>query len=211
MKSLLVISLFFFSMVLIHAQNECTDIIYPNDGESIIFDCCIDEVKNGNVVYFTKNGNAHFVKAIGLSKNGQYIDLNEFVDPPKQEAQVTDPGQAKYSGHNYNYYFAKYKGATSRRNIGIGLTILGTGLTIGGTAILAVESGKVASQQSDARINAGATMYLIGVISVNVGVPLWISGGIKRGNNKRAMDATRNNLSLSAATTGHGIGLMFNF
>jgi len=55
------------------------------------------------------------------------------------------------------------------------------------------------------------TMFLSGFVIANVGMPLFISGGIRSLNNKKAMNKIDNYPKLTFGTTNYGIGLVLNF
>ncbi len=73
MKKLILIIVYALSGLLTQAQEKCSDIIYLVDGESIIFNCCIEEVKHNNVVYYTTSEDTTLksTEAISIIKDGQ--------------------------------------------------------------------------------------------------------------------------------------------
>ena len=52
------------------AQEKCTDIICPTGMRSQINDCCIYDIKDGNVVYFVKEGDSSLIEARWIIKDG---------------------------------------------------------------------------------------------------------------------------------------------
>lgn len=92
------IFLLFCPLILSHlnvfAQEECKDIIYTEEGNNIIFDCCVKEVKNGNIVSYTKEGDTLNVVAVAITKDGQYIDLTKF---PKSTENQKIPLKENYN------------------------------------------------------------------------------------------------------------------
>ena len=56
----------------------------------------------------------------------------------------------------------------------------------------------------------GTVLFVAGTGMQTAGIPLWISGGIKRRNNKKAMEELER-LGLAIRASSHGIGLFLNF
>ena len=104
-----------------------------------------------------------------------------------------------YNEHNYDYYNAIFKKATKLRNVGIILTSAGVGLFVG--ALIA----------SNYNLNTTGILLLSSVATISVGAPLWIAGGVKRKNNRKAMEQIKRNMSVSFRTTNSGVGLVLNF
>ncbi|NQU34203.1 MAG: hypothetical protein HQ521_13305 [Bacteroidetes bacterium] len=58
----------------------------------------------------------------------------------------------------------------------------------------------------------GATLlYLGGAIIGDLGIVLWISGGIKASNNKDAMEKVQKSTNLSFGPTNNGVGLILKY
>ena len=211
MKRSAIIIAILLSIVLVNAQEECKDIIYPTDGKSIIFNCCIDEVKDGNIVYFVKEGKGYIVEAIAVNKDGRYIELTpgEGQQQPVEVVPQVETPTGLYKGHDYKYYNIQFIKATTQKHVGVILTLVGTGMTIGGLAMLVNEANKYYYNENN--VIVGAMLYINGIIMVNIGIPLWIAGGIKRSNNRKAMEATKRNANLSLGITGNGAGLVLRF
>ena len=133
--------------------------------------------------------------AIGLGSffiQAQESNISHFVakdNPPAHE-------------YNYDYYAKKYNNARIERGIGIALTSVGLGAII-------IPSFAAAFSGTHA-IPALRNIAIFGIVTFNVGFPLWISGTVKKRNNKKAMEKTKN-LSLAWQSTPHGVGLVFNF
>ena len=202
MKKLILLMSILFSLIIVNAQ---TDIIYPAEGGNIIFNCKINEVKNGNTVHFTKDSISSAVEAVAITKDGIYIDLDHYVKKLSRDKSSSQGSEQSglYRGHDYKYYQKLYNQAKGSAGFGSFMTILGLGGTIAGT-IMTLDD-KVKNDET-ARI-----LYIAGAISFNIGMPVWISGAVKAANNKRAMDMTKRNTNLSFRTTNHGVGLVFNF
>ena len=203
MKKLLIVIFIIGTGILLNAQEECLDAVHPTEGKNIIFNCCIDEVKYGNVVFYTKGGESQVIQAIAITKDGQYIKLEKYESTQEDEIEPIIENDGLYKGHDFNYYKVLFHKANSQKKIGVFLTIIGFGLEIAGTVMI--------SDNTSANDYTGAALYVSGFIAFNVGVPLWIAGGIKRKNNKRAMEETKKGLNLSIKNTEYGIGLVMNF
>lgn len=196
MKSLLLFFAIVITGMMTEAQ-ECKDVIYPTGGEAMIFDCCINEVKDGNIVYFTIEGVSHMVAATSIIKDGVEIPLQKF-----SEESPTPLIQNEFSG-DYQYYQAKYIKAKRSRNTGMFFTILGSVLFVTGAAL-------VTNNQEDA-----AGVVLLGsFFSFNIGFPIWMAGAAKTRANRMAMEEVKRNSSglksISLGPTNDGFGLVFS-
>jgi hypothetical protein len=120
---------------------------------------------------------------------------------------VIDSEPGEYKGHDYDYYQKKFQGATQQRGFGIFLTITGAAANI--TSVV------LASDGNDSNDNTGVGLNIYGILAFNTGLPLWISGGIKRGKNRRAMKRTQSNTipskSFTLGSTNYGLGFTYNF
>lgn len=182
MKStVLLIFALIFGLCNLYSQEACKDIIYTLEGNNIIFDCCIKDVKNGNIVSYTKEGDTLNIAASGITKDGQFIDLKKYLNPEENKEIPMAEYDGLYRGHDYAYYKYNRDRARNRQGIGIFLTILGLGLDIGG--VITMNSSDDSSVQK-----RGANFIIAGAIFESVGIPLWISGGIKKNNNRNAME-----------------------
>ena len=52
---------------------------------------------------------------------------------------------------------------------------------------------------------------LIGFATTSIGAPIWISGNLKKTNNKKAMKQAITYSSLTFGITQNGVGLVYNF
>ena len=187
MKKLILFILVIFSSILIQAQ-VCNDVVYPTKGGSVIFDCCIEDVSNGNMVRFTKNDTTSIIEAISIIKDGLTLNL-----------QVVE-SYAVYNGHNYNYYAKKYDEANKKKTAGIIVGVVGLAEVLAGLIML------------DSHNEPFPQLFiLVGTIGVSVGTPLAISGGIEAANNKKAMEKANSSAKLSLGLTNNGVGLVLNF
>lgn len=176
----------------LNAQN---DNIYTTDGDTII-NCSIQSVSKGNIIYYLFNSEEHQVQAKAFYRNGIYVPLPELaVD---FEAVPLDIYTGTYKGQNFEHYFDLYMQAKKKRNIGRGLTFFGFGVNLIGALILIQEQ-----EGPD-----GIIMYFSGSAMMNVGIALWISGGVKTANNQKAMEGCKKDVRLTFGNTPNGIGFM---
>ena len=196
MKKLTLIIAILFGALLGNAQS---DIIYPAEGGNIIFNCKINEVKNGNNVYYTKDSISDVVVAIAVTKDGTYIDLSEYVK--KMNASIEPPqttNDSLYRGHDYEYYNRLYKQSSYIKGAGIFMTLVGI-------CAIGISYSKDISEETSKGLLVG------GEIGVAVGVPLIIIGSIRTANNRRAKEMTKHKATLSYGATNDGVGFAFNF
>jgi uncharacterized membrane protein (DUF441 family) len=198
MKKTLWFIVLVFSSMFLKAQ---TDIIYPADRSAIIFDCKINEVKNGNMVYYTKNQLADSIKAIAITKNGNYIDLSNYINSLDKTKPMnpTDDKELILQGYDFEYYHKQYLKSKGHTLGGVIFTVIGAAMVVTGQSIL--NDGKTETEKG------GRIALNVGVVIVNIGVPLIISGAIKASNNKRAMDRVKPSVALSFGPTKDGVGL----
>lgn len=204
-KHLLSAFFLFLSWLSSYAQESCKDIIYTAEEQNIIFDCCIKEVRNGNVVWYVKDGDTLNATATAISKDGKFMELSKF---PQQQARHEVPlaeADNQYRGHDYEYYSSLYKGATVRIGVGAFFTLIGVGLEVSGI----VMSNKLGATNLDK--DKAAKLIIAGAVFESLGIPLWISGGIRRANNQRAMEEIKRQQSITFGATPSGIGLSYNF
>jgi hypothetical protein len=189
-----------FSLNLLMGQQQCSDIIYLLDGDSIS-NCCITNIEVGNQVTYFKKNKFKIIEAIAISRSGQYLDLiNYNYDVDVKEVSEGSLKQLN-NERDYNYYQTLYKNATTQRNVGIAFTSLAAAFALGGGIAILGD-------------NAYLPLVLIGIaapISLAVGIPLWVSGQRKRNNNKIEMDEIEKQMQLGFGATNNGIGLVFNF
>ncbi len=195
MKKITIITIILLSTFFLKAQ-QCKDVIYPTKGESIIFNCCIDEVKYGNMVRYTKNDSTSFIEAITIVKDGITLELK-----PNKAVSSSQENNGLYKGHDYNFYQQEYKQAKKLRTTGIIIASVGL---FGGAAlgtILAVTDNPLGAQVS----------FFVGTIVLGTGTAILLVGAGKANNAKKAMDAAKNQSNLSLGLSNNGIGLIFTF
>jgi len=198
---------FLFSQAQTTEPNSTSDIIWLSDS-STIKDCKVNEIKDGNIVFFIFNGEEKMTEAIAVKWNDQYLNLKE------HNANTVNEIGPNYKGHNYDYYHVLHLKAQTQRNVGIGLTAGGLLFYIVGVQ-MATSAGynEHTEEFDDEEAAARAGLVIIGgAIMITVGIPLWISGGIKNSNNKLAMAKCKQpNMSLKFGGTKNGLGLVLNF
>lgn len=208
MKNILVFVVISFVIVQLPAQ-DCNDVVYPSSVDSIIFDCCINEVKYGNIVSYIKDNKRHIIEAERIVKDGKPYDLKPntsnpvFIEEEKEEP-VDDNEPKLYENHEYRYYQQKYNSAKVQAGIGIFLTITG--------ATANIASVILASDSNPSNDRTGTYLNIYGILAFNSGLPIWISGAVKKVNNRKAMKRIKNSSSNSSLTfgfTNNGIGLLF--
>ena len=187
------------------AQNECKDIIYTQEGDKIFFNCCILEVRNVNDVVYIKGNDTLNVRAYAITKDGEYLELVKNPNKPLVTEQDEITGRELYRGKPYAYYEKLFYGSRTRQGVGVFLTLLGVGLEVGGFVI--------ASNQyvTDSELNTAGNLILIGSLMETLGIPLWISGGIRKANNRKAMEEMKKNSSLSLGFNNYGVGMVYRF
>ncbi len=200
MKRILLLLAIIINGIIIQAQS---DIIYTSEDGKIIIDCNITEVKNGNIVYYTKDSIPAFVEAVAINRSGKYIALNQFIKiltkSPILHQFTTD---SLYKGHDYKYYDRKFNVATRLKRTGAILTLSGIG-----TGVM------LAFGEINGGVPQQLTPHLVVVASLTilVGAPLWIIQSSKVKNNQKAMEMIKRNTSLSIGVTNTGVGLVLNF
>jgi len=70
--------------------------------------------------------------------------------------------------------------ATSMRNAGIALTVIGTGVAILGASMINSNYGINDLEADLNKMGSGVLICTLGVISTGVGIPLWVIGGKRR-------------------------------
>jgi hypothetical protein len=204
MRKPILIFVILLSWVSTMAQDKCKDIIYLAENDGIIFNCCIYEVTNGNLVHYTRHGDTARIRADAIIKEGQFIELKKFKQQTQKPLNNNYVPVGLYNGHDYDYYYNAYLNASSMRNCGIVLTF--TGIIIEGAALMMKNESVNESDKTIITI-----MFVAGIVLENIGIPLWIAGGIKRGNNLQVMEMIESRGDLSFGPTRHGVGFRFRF
>lgn len=208
--SILIISLF---SIIIYAQDTNDDIIYPLKKSKRIIKCQILEITEGNTVLYMLDGIDYEVKAIAVKRKGEYIDIKEFDIEPIIESPSNNKDLPEFwRGGDYNYYFEESKKAKKLKATGMFFTALGLG-----TAVIGFRSlRKYINEDGEIRNTSGARntslLFLTGLVIMDIGIPLWIAGGIKYSNNKKAMQKCKKpDASLNIGISADGVGLVYRF
>lgn len=116
------------------SQQECKDAVHPTENRKSILDCCINDIKNGNVVVYTKKSKTYEVEAIAINLNGEYFELaNNVADSIIRRINP----YRRYQWSFYTYYKLKFEKAKRTGDKGLGLIVAGAGLTAGGIMLVA--------------------------------------------------------------------------
>lgn len=205
MKRPLLILVIVINVLSAFTQQDCQDMIFTDDGNRIIFNCCIQDVKNGNVVIYSKEGKVASTKAVAITKDGQFVELVKETQQVEMNYIQQFGDDILYKGHNYRYYEEIYFRARTRQAFGVVMTFLGAGLEIAGFVIISKE------YVTEEELNRGSAYLLLGGLCANAGVPLWISGSVKKANNKQAMGEIKRYKDLTFGPNEHGVGFTLRF
>jgi hypothetical protein len=189
MKNIFILFVLFFLALSIQAQS---DIVYTTAGDTIK-KCRITEVSKGNIVVYTKKFKDYKVEAYAIKRNGIYMVINTLAMDPM--APLTE-GKGLYRGREFEYYENIYINSMSTKNTGILLTFLGTTACVAGALTLHQNPNQI----------AGAILFMGGGLLADGGIALWIYGGIKSNNNRRAMQECKRGLNLTLGSTHDGFG-----
>jgi hypothetical protein len=189
----------------VFSQTGCKDAIYPQDGSKIIVDCCVLEIRGGNEVLYCKDGDTLSMTARAVSKSGAYFELQKDQDQVIEERPKLSDDSYLYKGHNYDYYQNLYYRAGIQQGFGIFLSILGVGLEV--TGVVMANKGELYSSSYE----TGTKLIWVGSFCEIFGIPLWISGGIRKANNRKAMEEIDHLKSLTFGRNPDGIGLSYKF
>ena len=211
-KALLLIIIIVYGLGLI-AQNSNDDIIYPLNKKKAIMECQILEITEGNLILYMLDGIDYEIKAIAVKRNGEYIDLKEFDIKPIVETQSdNDNLDELYRGEDYNYYFKESKKAKKLKATGMFFTALGIGTSVIGFRGLRRYIGTDREISNSKAATNSSLLFITGLVILDIGIPLWVAGGIKNSNNKKAMKKCKKpNISLSLGISTDGIGLVYKF
>ncbi|NOR87808.1 MAG: hypothetical protein GQ527_09380, partial [Bacteroidales bacterium] len=185
MKKKLLFFILSFSSLIILAQNQHQDVVFPLRGP-IIYQCQIIEVQAGNRVAFILNGKDSTIRAKAMIKNGEFIDFKAFVRKPHKEKFINSYDSLKtltYKGKDYLYYNNLYLKAQHPKRTGMVLTFAGI-TAVGLTFVFS----RALDNSYDGYIGIfGAVVIMGGTIVTSVGIPIWIHASALSYNNKAAM------------------------
>ncbi len=213
MKTIITLILFSIISISLFAQDLENDIIYPLNKKKAIVECQILEITEGNMVLYMLDGIDYEVKAIAVKRKGEYIDLKEFDIEPIIEPSSNNKDLPEFwSGGDYNYYFEESKKAKKLKATGMFFTALGLGTSIIGYRSLRKYINNDGEIHNSSGSRNTSLLFLTGLVIMDIGIPLWIAGGIKHSNNKKAMRKCKNpNASLNIGVNADGIGLVYRF
>lgn len=198
MKKILLAGVFQLLGFCVLSQKECKDVIYAIEGNKVIFNCCIKDIRQDNVIIYEKDGEVDGIEAYAVMIDDEYIELDQPGKISGNERSKKAYYKGHYKGHSYSYYESLYLGARMRAGFGKVITI--SGIVMAGYGLIFL----------DPKYDGGSYIF-IGSLIASVGLPLWISGGIRADNNHRAMDAIKKSIDLSLSLNPHGIGLVYRF
>lgn len=187
------------------SQEECEDMIYTIKENRILFNCCIEEVVNGNMVIFLKDGERDSVAAYAVNKGGQFLELVRQGEPLAEKPLESAYDPNLYKGYTYAYYEDLLRRSKNIQGFGLTITVVGLGLGIAGTVGLMDNFGHWNDEGLQAKL------LLAGVILFNVGMPVMISGSVMRSNNKKALGIIQTQKGLSLGITNYGVSLTYRF
>jgi hypothetical protein len=190
-KLLFIIAMLLLSM----AINAQTDIVYTMEGDTIS-QCKISEISQGNMVSYTKHFKVYQVAAKAISRQGTYLELNEIpADFINQDENIL------YRGHDCAYYGQTYQKAAWLKRKGVLFTFLGVTVTTLGIFVTKDHPQQIIDPLL--AVGGGAMM--------DAGVFMWIYGGVKSANNRKAMNQCKQTTMLSFGTTSQGVGFRLKF
>lgn len=208
MKKLIILLGMLFFALIINAQNDFNDVIYPVSESDSITDCHIIKIKGWNTIIFEKEDFQDTVLAIAAIKNGRFIDFRtrkEIKDNayPFIFSNTNDRELPKSEG----YFQIQYEKAVSQRKGGARFSLLGAFMGITSYAIMYRNY-----QNNQATNFIIPAAFLGGGILFNLGTPLWISGGIKARKSEEAMiNHQQKDMSINLGVTNNGVGIVFSF
>jgi len=199
MKQIILISFLTLTTLFLQAQS---DIIYPKNNESVIFNCEIHNVFDNTRVYYTKDSVTQHIEASAINLRGTYIELNKTSSSLAINRVILEYS-GLYKDQDYDYYQRLYKSNRKVKIAGTIITAIGLGTVTAGYLMSRTVAGGTSTN--------GETIFWGGIVLINIGMPLWISGGIVSSNNKKAMEIIKRDVNLSFGTTSSGVGLVFRF
>jgi hypothetical protein len=207
MQRFTLLLIIFFLGVCLKAQKDCKDAIHPTEFRKSILKCCIKEIKPGNIVVYTMGGETHEIEAVAINYKGEYFDLTntEIVTIVKED----NYNGIIYEGHDYAYYNDLYKKASGQMILGIGLAVLGAGMVAGSFAVMAKNANEY--EWGEGINGTGIGLLLLGAAGIGTGIPISISGAVKKKKYIVPMNEIRQQANLSFNTSSYGVQLVLKF
>lgn len=179
----IMLSIYIALTSVIGLANDCKDAVQPINDAEMIFNCCINEIKNGNVVHFTKNGESFTVEAVSIIRDGKMDELgiSETMIPALNEV-----------------------------NTNFSITIGEVGLN-SKNALLKPKQANQNSLLLN-RPETTPTFFVFNIMTAfKSGLPIWRSGNESIAENKNVKIENGSAMKLSLGKTVHGAGLNFRF
>lgn len=134
----------------------------------------------------------------------QYLGFVELNNTLNESSLYVEEG---INSDDYNYYLSESKRSLKTKKTGMFLSVFGVAASAFGYFHLLDNGGGIRSEDGDAII--GSVAFIGGTLLANIGIPIWISGGVKYGNNKKAMAKIENKQAqLKLGHTDHGFALI---
>lgn len=209
-KLILLITLILFTIHLM-SQKNCVDVVHPTEYQKSILNCCIQDIKPGNIVVYTKEGITSEIQAIAINLNGKYFELNEYDESIRNRVLLNSNPEKLEQGIDYTYHQKMYKRATGQQALGGTLAVLGGCLSLAGTIVMANNFNEFVDDYNDTGNGVGSVLFLSGAACIGVGIPVAITGRNKKKKHKRAMQEIESQLTISIRATNLGVGLVLYF
>ena len=206
MKKPIILCILIFMALSVFSQTKCKDIIYTMNDGRILFDCCIEEVVNGNIVIYLKNGNRDSVAATAITRKREYIELIVQHQPATDQQQQFVKNPNYYKGHAYEFYESRYKQGKTIKGFGMFSLFMGIGFGVAGIATMASHANELNDTNG-----GGAVLFGLGLIFFNVGMPFLIAGSAVKANNRKVMNIIQDQRALSLGFNNYGFGLAYHF
>ena len=211
MKKLIAVICLILTSIFLIAQNNCADAVHPTNYRQSILDCCIREIKPGNVVSYVKNGQIHEIEAKAINYKGKYFDLQN-TTPEQNKLDLYNFPDSLETSYDYRHLEKAIKKGKSQIATGVVLCVAGAGVFVAGVAIM---NKRMQEWEDSGYKNTGNGMgfmvTLLGGAGIGVGIPTAIVGGSKKRKAQEALINYRKTHKLTLQTTNTGIGLVYNF
>ncbi len=211
--------LFLFTTLLLfglylQAQEQCTDIVQPTEYRESILNCCIKDVKPGNIVVYSKNNIIFETEAVAITYRGEYIYLINYEGTLVNKIREDNYQGNLYHGHNDVYYQRSIENANNKIVLGTVFSITGIGMLVGGSIIVKNNFEKWEGEDPTDRDSygngAGIALLLAGAAGCAGGTLLIITGINKKKASIKALDEF-NKINLTLGITNDGVGLVLRF
>lgn len=214
MRKLLLLTTALFLTLNLWAQSQASDIVYPINGDSAILNCQIHDIKDGNTVFFAKDGKELVMQAVAVKRNGEFANLKAVDQSGPVMANNANGGELTYKGFNYNDYAAMKKRAQGTQTAGFVLAVVGVVSVVGGYNMISNAGYNTTTEKfaNEQKASTGALVMVLGVALTGTGIPLAIVGTAKSKRASVGMEnCTPKETSLQMGITPNGIGLVMKF